>query len=260
MDHDQAEPDRLHGIRTGQNFRDLGGYRTEEGRRVKWRTVFRSGAMGRIDSADTQTLRSLGIATIFDLRTNAERRRDPTIWHRACGVTLIEHDNTVSAGALHDLIRGPETDAESLRAVMRDVYRTLPYEQAQSYTRLFHCLAAGALPLIFNCAAGKDRTGIAAALLLSLLGVPRPTIMADYLITNDFIAGLTPILAIDPLFGPLLRDRPQVALPLLRAEAEYLETMFATIEARHGGTDAYLRDTLGVTPKMAEELRLRLLN
>lgn len=124
-----------------------------------------------------------------------------------------------------------------MRETMLALYRALPFDQAESFSRLLRLIAAGELPLLFNCAAGKDRTGVFAALLLDLLGVSRDVIVADYLLSNAYFDG-----ARQRFLTSYGRDDidPDVWEPLLRVEGEYLDACFAEIELRHGGTKGYL--------------------
>lgn len=259
MTPNRPAPPRMLCLETGHNFRDIGGYPSEDGRHVRWRRVFRSGVMSRITGDDATQLHELGIDTICDLRTNSERRRRPTLWHEGGATTLWERDHQSSGGALTELTERADLSAADVRAVMRDVYKELPYEQADGVRELFRRIAEGHLPLVFNCSAGKDRTGVAAALLLSALGVPRAFIEEDYLLTNEFLPRLIPLLQADSSFGNFVRDRPDAALPLLRAEHEYLAAMFESIAARDGSVADYLQNVAGVTPAELAAIRAELL-
>jgi protein-tyrosine phosphatase len=142
---------------------------------------------------------------------------------------------------------------------MIEVYRNLPFEQAASYRELFLRIAGGRLPLLFHCTAGKDRTGVAAALLLSAIGVPRRTILSDYLFTNEFMTTLVPFLERDSRYGAFLRKWRAVVTPLLRAEPEYIEAMFEAVATRHGGVEAYARDALSLHESVVPAIRTALL-
>ncbi len=239
---------RLLAAATGQNFRDMGGYEMMDGRRLRWRTLFRSGVMSRIDGDDHAELHALGIDTICDFRANGERERHPTRWHERGGTDLWVRDYDFSSGNLHQMIQQPGVVASEVHSAMSEIYRHLPFEQAPSFSEMFKRLAAGRVPLVFNCSAGKDRTGLAAALILRVLGASPEVIEADYMLTNDAIDGLSSFLIGDPKYANLIADRIEHAQPLLRAEPEYLATSFDVIEAQHGTVECYLQDRLGVSP------------
>jgi protein-tyrosine phosphatase len=141
---------------------------------------------------------------------------------------------------------------------MITTYRNLPYEQAESYRVLFLHLAEGDLPVLFHCSAGKDRTGIAAALLLEVLRVPRATITEDYILTDLFFEqGLE--IALHALGSAALHGVSQeIWAPLMRADQIYIETVFETIEERHGSVSGYLREVLGLDDEIETQLRARL--
>jgi protein-tyrosine phosphatase len=242
------------------NFRDIGGHPTMDGRRVRSRRAFRSGVMSGIDDSDAAQLYALGINTICDFRTNEECRHRPTRWHLAAPrpVDLWQRDYSLSTGSLSELLHASRT-ASDVETLMRNVYRTLVFEQIESYREFFLPIAAGRLPLIFNCSAGKDRTGIAAALLLTMLGVRPELVEEDYLATNEAMARLIPILEGDPTYGDWIRNRHAVAMPLLRAEREYLRSMFGAIEEKCGSLHGYLTSELSLSEDVLAAVRANLL-
>lgn len=240
---------------SGHNFRDIGGYPTADGRIVKSRLVFRSGYMSRITGNDVAQLNALGIDTICDFRANAERSERPTTWHEGTATELWTRNYEFSAGALAELMNRQDIMIAETRERMIDIYRVLPIEQADSYREMFRRIAAGRVPLVFNCSAGKDRTGVASAFLLALLGVSRELIEEDYLLTNTSIDGLIELLANNPRYREFVTARREQALPMIRAEAEYLNTSFAVIDAEHGGIEAYVYDVLGISPGEQDAVR-----
>ena len=251
--------ERILKINGGHNFRDMGGYRTTDGRTVRWATLYRSGVMSKIDPSEIATLKSLGIVSICDLRTTRERARHPTTWHEGSSVEMLTRDYDMSAGVLKNLIAGEDVSTQDIADHMHVIYRDLLEEQAESYAALFRRLADGQVPLVFNCAAGKDRTGIAAALILSALGVSREDVMADYALTNEFIDGLVDMMRQDEDFSEWFSEKPESAYPLLRAEPPYLEGMFDELEERYGGLKPYLADILYVSEADIEAMRNNLL-
>jgi protein-tyrosine phosphatase len=246
-------------IAGSHNLRDMGGYRTAGGRETRWGVLFRSGVMAQLSEQDRADFRSLGIVAIYDLRATHERERRPTEWHHGENIDYHSRDYTLSVGALDGLLRKGDVAAESLLRVIHDAYRELPFEQAESYRELFRLLVAGRVPLLFNCTAGKDRTGIAAALILLVLGVPRETIEHDYALTELAMDKLVKVLLNDPRYAPLAALPQQRYLPILRADPSYLAIAFEAIEARHGSVAAYLETVLGVGPSETEALRRVLL-
>jgi len=247
-----ADEERILPVECGFNFRDFGGYPTEDGGHVRRGMLYRSGVMAYVEEEGRARLTRLGIAAICDLRSSRERERRPTRWHEALPVELWARDYGDTAA---DLIKAVETgvsDEADMRGRMLRLYEGIAYEHAPSYRALFALLGAGKVPLVVNCSAGKDRTGTAVALVLSALGVARETILADYLLTGraDFAYLL------NRSRRSQARALPADALrPLFAADPDYLATMFDSLERRSGSLSAYLERELGIGP--AERRRLR---
>jgi protein-tyrosine phosphatase len=158
----------------------------------------------------------------------------------------------LSIGNLTELAKRTALTSESVLQVITETYVQLPYEQAPSYRALFQKLVEGRVPLLFNCTAGKDRTGIAAALVLHALGVPREVIFEDYALTDLVIDRLVEMMVSDPKYDFLAAFPREHYLPLMQAKASYLETAFDEMTGRHGSVDGYLREVLEIgAPEIA---------
>ena len=159
----------------------------------------------------------------------------PMDWHDGLEVQYYGGVPLDSGAELEKLIDEGMTLRERMLERMHYIYRKLPFEQAPSYRHLFNMLAQRRVPLLFNCSAGKDRTGIAAALILSALGAPHETILDDYLLSNETVAGLqVMMMERNPRYAELLAIDPDALLPVLHAETSYLATAFEAIEQRCG--------------------------
>jgi protein-tyrosine phosphatase len=163
------------------NFRDLGGYVTQDGRSVRWRTLFRADGLGRLTTDDLDTLRPIALRTVVDLRTSREideRGRFPfenypVAFHH---LSVIDTTWDRERARVEDL---PATE------FLHQAYTSMLAQGARRFAAVFRVLAgADALPAVFHCAAGKDRTGLVAALLLGALGVEAHDIVADYALTQ----------------------------------------------------------------------------
>jgi protein-tyrosine phosphatase len=172
---------------------------------------------------------------------------------------VLVADYGLDMGALAGLFRGGPVTAEATRAAMADFYRTLPFDFAPQFAAMFRELIAGRAPLAVNCSAGKDRTGVAAALILSVLGVPRETVIADYLLSNRYFRAEMPKgVGEDPTARLLASLPPDAIQALMGVERVYIEASFAAIEAK-GGLDRYVRETLGLSARDLQTLRRRYL-
>jgi len=259
--------ERVLPLQGGRNFRDLGGYRTAEGKRVKWGQVFRSGTMASLTDTDYGRLSALGIGVICDFRAKEEREREPTAFRRiGADLDYLTRDYSSNTSALRTMFaEGPPTP-EKVRAAMTKLYGEIPYEHADSFRVMFRQLADGNLPLAFNCSAGKDRTGVAAGLLLTLLGVPRETVLADYALSEAVVnyerAYAEPRVAAsgkpDP-YAFIAALPADVRAPLLRSDPAYLEQALAEVARREGSLDNYFANVLELSPADISAIRARLL-
>ncbi|MDO7842285.1 tyrosine-protein phosphatase [Sphingomonas immobilis] len=252
--------DRLVECRRIFNFRDYGGYATPHGR-LRERRLFRSAQHFDATPEDLATVAGLGLGAVIDLRGKSERIAAPC--PRPDGfdaeVILIE-DETVTQAPHVEAARGA-MDADQARESMMNTYRTMPFRPVlmELYTRYFARLADLDRPTLIHCLAGKDRTGIAVALLHHLVGVHPDDMMADYLLTN--ITGNIEArvaaggLHIKAIFGDMTDDGLRA---LMSVEPRYLQNGFAAMVERYGSIDGYLRDGLGVTPEQREKIIARL--
>jgi protein-tyrosine phosphatase len=243
------------------NLRDLGGYATRDGRALRWGVLYRSDALADLDDEDVAYLARLKLRRVVDFRSAAERERDPdrlpggvsAVWTPIAGSGL-------DPAELQDRLMSGEVSAEQAAAWLVEGNRAFVGDEFRGvYARFLHELADPAnLPTLFHCTAGKDRAGYAAALVLLALDVPRETAMRDYLLTNAFTEAKTRSLLRLIQIVSLFRADPDDLRPLFEAREGYLGAAFAAIdEAR--GTDAYLRDALGVDDALRAQLRANLL-
>jgi protein-tyrosine phosphatase len=258
MDADVAE--RLVPLEGGVNFRDMGGYETADGRRVKWRTLYRSGMMTRLTSADIAHLKERGIRTVVDLRTVTEQTNYPSHWCREAGVTYWRREHEEVFGNLHAMIEAGIPTVEAARDVMLGGFRELPFQQGPAYAELFRRIAAGEVPIVFNCMAGKDRTGGAAALVLAALGVPREAIAADFAMTDRAVDLKT-------AFGPRSDDTakryatipPEISKAISGAHPDNIHAFLDSIDERCGSLEGYL-EGIGIGPAELAAVREQLLD
>jgi protein-tyrosine phosphatase len=258
MDADVAE--RLIALEGGVNFRDMGGYRAADGRTVRWRRLFRSGTMGRLTPGDYDTLAGHGIRTIIDLRTGVEQEDDPNLWAREAGIGYWSRDHDETFGNLHEMAGFGIATAEEAHEVMCAGYRHLPVQHAPAYAEMFRRIAAGGVPIVINCTAGKDRTGAGAALVLAALGVPREIIAADFQMTErsvDLAVALTGRRKSRHADRYLDLAEP-VKRALGRAHPEYILAMLDAVESEFGGIAGYL-ERAGFSAPDLEAIRSELL-
>ena len=244
--------DRHHPFEGCFNFRDIGGYPTTDGRSVKWGCYFRAGRQDRMSESDLEKLDSLNVGTQIDLRGDLE-------------ISDQGRGPLPDRGAVyHNLQVIPPGGSEKLSQLVGDTgisgERYLGYLSfgTETWLRLFEILAEPVdSAVLIHCTAGKDRTGVSTAFLLSVLGVDRQLIEADYLLTNvdvprqvDFVEATTGYPdGIDRETLMILAGVPETAMK------DFLDGL----ESRHGGAIQYLRDA-GVTEQQMQAVRSRFLN
>lgn len=242
------------------NCRDLGGYRTRSGQCVRWRRVFRADRLDALNADDWRRLAALRVGTVIDLRAAKECDGAPFRKPAMRRVALpIESALGRQLAALR--AAGTTVDGERMRGLMQQEYRRILLDHADRFAELLRVVADADDAVIFHCAAGKDRTGVLAALTHRLAGVGEDDIVGDYLLTNnpERMAARAPMVAqvIQETTGRTPTDAAIRAA--IGVEAEYLSEAFGAIEARHGSVEDYLLHGLGVDADLIEALEARLL-
>ena len=234
------------------NFRDLGGYQNQNGECVRQGIVYRSARLNPLSTADLNVFATLNIRSICDFRGDEERQEKPTQLPIAAPPDI--HHLTIPASITDEvmaLYHANNLTGQAAHNLMMKAYQSYVTEHVAVYRKLFDLLTDPAnQPLLFHCTAGKDRTGVAAALILSALDIDRDTILHDYLLTNE-------------LWDNSSADRKglpdDVCDALLSVRADYLNVAFDVIESEHGSVDRFLEVGLGVDAKRRELLRKLLL-
>ncbi len=236
-------------LQGASNFRDIGGYNSADGRRVRRGQIFRSDHLAGLTSEDLARLASLGIGHSLDFRGAAECAATP---YDIPGVqrVALTIEPTVIARMQALVAQGVVPTAEETVELMRETYRDFVNRNADTYGRFMKHLLEQPTPQVFHCTAGKDRTGFAAALVLSALGVDRATIEHDYLLTNQLYKRDA------RLEG---QGHPHVMKVLWQVQPEFLHAAFEAVDAQHGGMTDYFHGSIGLTPRELAELQRMLL-
>ncbi|MDR2404343.1 MAG: tyrosine-protein phosphatase [Spirochaetaceae bacterium] len=241
MNNDTTRPHRvrllpLEGL---YNTRDLGGY-PAAGRYVKWDMFYRAGDLKDLSPQAKVHLENRRIKTIVDFRDSEERTQAPD---GELSTVKKVYVLSIYAGSMLNL-RQIKTGAAG-EEMMRQLYISMVSDCRPQYRRFFSILSDPEnSPLLFHCSAGKDRTGIGAALLLSALGVDREIIMEDYLLSREYIRGK---------YRSWLEESPHLE-PLMTVCPGYIGAALDCIETVFGGMDRYLRNELGANPELLRSL------
>ena len=245
------------------NLRDYGGYATTDGGRVKTGLLFRSGQHIEASDLDLEKLQTLDIRTIIDFRGLSERSSFPCRRHDDFAADVIAYDGETTSSPPHEG-GWDKTDmtAEMARQRMIAVYTRMPVNPAMidMFSRYFQALEERDGASLIHCFAGKDRTGVAASLLLHVLGVHRDDVVAEFLLTNDaptqHILERQSLPRMEAHYGEI---EPEAVRNLMGVHPEYIETYFAEVTRDHGSLDQYLATRLGVDEHRKARLKERLL-
>lgn len=243
------EPCRMIPMEGTSNLRDLGGLPTRHGKQTRFGLLYRSAKLSKLTSTDVQRLSALGIRSVCDLRGVAERARDASDHLSGSRLHLLPMEAHLER-LLLDILAQREVTAGDIEDFMNTGYEAYPHACAEQLRTLFGLiLDESNLPLLFHCAAGKDRTGFCAAVVLTLLGVEWESVLQDYLATNqhwfrDFKLpdGLT----------------EELGAPLFAANEGLLRRSFQVIVTRYGSFDGYVSDVLGINAAARLELQVLL--
>ncbi|MFI8512505.1 tyrosine-protein phosphatase [Streptomyces sp. NPDC085460] len=250
------------------NVRDLGGYRTLDGERVRHGLVYRADHLGKLTDADLTTLGGLGLSRAIDFRIPLEVASDGAD-RLPAGVTAVSRPITDNGlfGQLHAVIgsRDPVRQEEALgggraAAFMADVYRTFVTDAANrnAFGQTLRELAArGAGPVLYHCTSGKDRTGWTSWLALRLVGVPEHLATEDYLASNTIRAAHDARVREGLRQAGLMRN-PELIVPLQEVRREYLDAALSEVRAGYGSLYRYVTAGLGLDPRALVGLRERL--
>jgi len=251
------------GISAVPNLRDIGGYKTRDGAIVARGLVFRSGMFDPIGSEDIKKLERLELRNDYDLRTDTEARARPDEMPsgvRYALLNVLADADSAAPAQIEALLHDPQKANATLGggridAMFMQAYRgfvSLP-SASRSYRTLFLSLTdRSKLPAVFHCTGGKDRTGWAAAALLTLLGVPQEMVIADFLRSNEYLLPQYQR-AIDG-FIAAGGDRT-IPLAVFGAKAEYLQASFDEMQKRYGTIERYFSDALGIDAAGQRALR-----
>lgn len=240
-------------LETALNVRDLGGYTGHGGKTVKWNTIFRSGDFPALSSADKNLLEQKKIISLVDFRSSEEIEQNPD-----CLLSSVKFHKYLSAESgnlVPDFIKLSQikdqlSESELTRKgddLMKSLYINLVSENAHIYKGLFELLQQKKTPVLFHCSAGKDRTGIAAALILYSLGVSMEDIYTDYELTNVGLQNKYEGLSHD--FGPLISYFKTV-------KPEFLSTALDWVTTKYGSINSYLKTVLNVDIELMRILYL----
>ena len=238
------------------NFRDLGGIETRDGKRTRWGLIFRSDALDHLTAADYKRLNGLGISLVCDLRTREERKSAPTEWAEASPVFVLAPVSETAKGdsrnsGLTDALSSGKLSVDAAREIFEGFYVRTILDSASKFGVVLRALETSGSPAMFHCMGGRDRTGMTAALLLTILGVPQERIEQDFVLSTQYLnerPGSQP-----------QTDAQRYQAQVIELQPRYVRAILGAINQKYGSFETYRREALGLSDADVEKLKSRLL-
>ncbi len=229
------------------NFRDYGGYRTADGHRIRWGKLYRSGQLAELTEPDQAYLAGLDIRLVCDFRQLSEQQREPSLFPDHAMPQLLRLPITPGSfdELFADVAKGLVKPAQ-IAEFMCEINREFALEQGEIYSAMFRQLIE--LPegsSLVHCAAGKDRTGFAVAMVLAALGVSRELIFEDYLLTVQYFSVDAELNRIAKKYQ--WQGAEDLLRPMLEVRRSYLSSAFTAIDENFASLEVYLKEVLGVS-------------
>lgn len=254
----QSEEFRKLSMDGSYNTRELGGYKTTDGKSVKWGVLFRSDKLSDISLEDQKYLKNLGIQRIVDFRSKAEKTEDPD--KIPDGMTYIEMPIEVDGAMrtkIEAILKGEIN--RNVKDFLIEANEEFIKNYSHIYSKFLKDLAKEQKPTMFHCTAGKDRAGFAAAITLIAIGVSKEDAINDYMKTNEYTAERIDEMISKIELMSLYQTDGELLRPLLGVEREYLEAAFKAAENEYGSIENYIRSGLNISEKEIQQLRSFLL-
>lgn len=238
-------------FKKADNFRDIGGIKTKDGTTVKWGMVYRSDNLSKLRKREFKKFNSLNIQTVYDLRTPGEiDGKEDNLPENAKYIhaPIVKDTADVLKQIRGKTIKGEITEAQSLQ-FMTDLYRSIVTDNSEELRQMIQNVTQSDAPVLYHCSAGKDRTGIVTALLLSILNVDRETIINEYLLSDYYRREkLEKILKMAKAAKVV---RPKIDIGAIQnfmdVDERYINEAFNVIDTKYGGIDNYIRNQLKIT-------------
>ncbi|MDL1902288.1 tyrosine-protein phosphatase [Anaerolineae bacterium CFX9] len=236
------------------NFRDLGGYRTHDGKYTRWGRLFRSGMLAHLTDADVRYLEALGLRLICDLRLPEEAAEHPD--RRLTTAQGHSHPIVTETNKLRQMFTLLRYRRRLDQLMLKGYVSTMIDKNARTFGAVYQHLAdADSLPAVFHCTAGKDRAGMTTAILLLALGVPEDTIAADYSLSNHYYDSFADQVASQMARLAKLGIDAEAFHPMLLADPNTIRGAIRYLLEKYGSVERYLHDQAGVDEATLARLR-----
>lgn len=236
------------------NFRDMGGYATNDGRQVKRGLFYRSAALGKMTPADKEKFSALGIKTIFDYRDDEEASKNPDpAFEDVTNIRIPAKLNTLAKMPTNE--KTPTSFYKRVTpAMFTELYTQMAFDNPSFQQLMKVAQNPAQLGLLHHCAIGKDRTGIGGAMILLALDVPRETIFEDYLKTNALLQA-----TVEQMATKVRETSDEMEMAqfyaLMQAREDYLQAVFDGIDTRYSNVDDFLAEQFALTTEKRKNMQ-----
>lgn len=261
--HYEIIGERLIPLEGTHNFLDLGGYKSEDGRRVRWDIIYRCDKLSNLTENDILYIKNMKIKTIFDLRSNIEVKNDRDIKFE--GIKYInkpainKNYKEIESFDMISLFAKGKMDNLDVETFIKNSYKNMIFDNSALKEIIEYIINEGEFPIVFHSIAGKDRTGVYSAIILSMLNIPRKIIREDYMSLNYYRKKFNE--NIMNIFQGKIKSKKKLEIlkTILTVKYEYIDVVFDEIDKRYGNMDNYLEKEYGLTKKKRKEIKNRLL-
>ncbi|MEZ2737600.1 tyrosine-protein phosphatase [Aneurinibacillus aneurinilyticus] len=258
------EKELLHQFDGLYNFRDIGGVKTLNGRKMKTGVLFRSDELSRLSHQDLEKISQLNIKSICDLRTSREQKSKPSRIGVEQGIKIINisiHDKSQEFTRLEFFkFLVSKSSTIDFEKIMRDLYYNMAFVSHGQINKVITLLSEqNNVPALIHCTGGKDRTGFISAVIQLLVGVPYQTVLNDYLLSNDLIAPRMKKVEKFIRWMSLFQVSPDRIKPMLEVRHEYLDDIYNEIKRKYGSIENYLCQACHVEQNRLQNLKYLLL-
>lgn len=245
-------------IKSIANFRDLGGITNKNGAKIKNNMIFRSAKLNNVSKEDMALLKEMNITKIFDYRSydEATQSLDPVIEGISTYIipALQNHDDQINTADISAFMK--TKDISQFSTLATQMYSIIAFDNLAYKMLMDEVMSDDTTAFLHHCTAGRDRTGVATALILLLLDVDEETIMKDYLHSNDELADF-----IKQMIYAYVKDDNIVAMVAdsINLKPEYLNAMLNSLKTKYGSYDNYFLKEYGITPEIKQKIQAKYL-
>ena len=241
------------------NFRDIGGIPTRDGRYVRWGQIYRSDRLSAITEDDQRYLASLGLRTVYDFRSESEVAEAPDILPEGTEIEYINEPiyfDVEDTARIKERIVSGELSSVEANDILVEGNRLFATDMAPRFKPFIDCLLEAKGPIVYHCTSGKDRTGFATMLLLSALNVGRDTIVEDYLLSNYYRYEMNQSRLRKLRYASVIKRKLDLntIAPLMIVDRRYINAAYDAIEEKYGDIDAFLEAEYGLDAEARAEL------